>query len=162
MDEKVDWPVASAACHDVDASLVGINAPAEQDFLAVWLFETALVRQTWTGGRVSSDDPHNVTWVDESRVDLLIPPWRSGQPNFDGLGGNCVLFIISDGDMQIGEWQLRRCEAKRAFICERRIGTTLRTSTSTSTSISSSTSSSSSTTTSTSTSSTTTTVRNST
>lgn len=130
-DDKVDWPSASTACQDVGASLVGINTHAEQDFLAVWLSETAFVRQVWTGGRVPSDDLHNVTWVDGSRADLLIPPWRSGQPNFDGFGGNCVLFIISDGDMQVGKWQLRRCEAARAFVCERRLGTTIRSSSST-------------------------------
>lgn len=113
--DKLVFAEAQAECEIEGANLASVVDQPEQDFLAVWLFDTAPVNQIWIGGEVTSDGNFTLSWTDGSRTDMLSRPWIPGQPNLDGLGGQCVFFVIRDDTGFVGGWQLRRCLAERAY-----------------------------------------------
>ncbi|XP_069051974.1 C-type lectin domain family 10 member A-like isoform X2 [Lepisosteus oculatus] len=111
--ETGTWEEAREACLSLNARLLVINSPAEQEFAAT----LSPHLQRWIG-LSDTEQEGQMKWVDGTVLDLNVTRglWNTGQPDDYQGREDCVHFVPGSS-----RWNALSCEDRLAFICERRL-----------------------------------------
>jgi hypothetical protein len=131
-DAQLTYNQAQASCEAEGGSLASDASDEEHAFLTEYLFSTAAVDVVWIGGSYSGS-PRTLRWEDGSDPTNGFAgslPFEEPLPADDD-PATCLVFDIAKRGAAYGRWNVKDCDLRRFYLCERDFSTSTSSSTTT-------------------------------